>query len=148
MRANNTISGIFLVLISAVIFLPGAVPAVVAAEDERVMVNLDKTDQQLFLIEMRTVLSSVHNILLALDENDMAAVAKAAEQSKSRIKNKSKNLLKKLPPDFKTYSKSVRMGFKQISKAAKSGAGKNRVISLLGEQLGRCVACHGSYRLR
>jgi len=148
MKSISTVTLVFVLVVSVLTVLPVAIAPAAAANNERIMVNLGKKDQRLFLTEMRAALAAIHNILLALDDSDMAAVAEAAQQSKSRIKSKSKELLKKLPPDFKIFSKAVRKGFKQIAKAANSGAGKDKVISLLGDQLGRCVACHATYRLR
>lgn len=139
---------IFLVLFTtAILFIGNVVYAEKQNEDKRIAVNLSENDQRLFLIEMRTVLGAIHKITVALSTNDMKGVAKAAQHSKTRIQSKSKELLKKLPPNFKVFSKSVRKGFKQIAKSAKSGASKDKIISQLSQQLGRCVACHSIYKL-
>jgi len=136
---------LFVVFLGIAILFAGN--AIANEKDTRITVNLNENDQQLFLIEMREVLGSIHRIMIALDGNDMPAVAKAAQQSQSRVKGKSKELLKKLPADFKVFSKSVRKGFMGIAKTAKSSGSKDKIISQLSVQLGRCIACHSIYRL-
>ena len=120
----------------------------VSAEDKRNTVELSVGDKELFLSEMRTVLESIHDIVTALDKNDMNAVAIAASKSKSRINKITEDLSKTLPSNFKVFSKSVQKGFMKIEESAQSDAGKDKVISLLGSQLGRCVACHSIYKLK
>jgi cytochrome c556 len=120
----------------------------VSAEDKRIAVDLSEKDREAFLTEMRVVLESIHDIVTALDKNDMNAVAAAASQSKSRIKKITEGLSKTLPSNFKVFSKSVQKGFTQIEESTQSDAGKDKVISLLGAQLGRCVTCHSIYKLK
>ena len=120
----------------------------VSAEDKRIAVDLGVEDRELFLSEMRTVLESIHDIVTALDKNDMNAVAAAASQSKSRIKKITEDLSKTLPSNFEVFSKSVQKGFMKIEESTQSDAGKDKVISLLGAQLGRCVTCNSIYKLK
>lgn len=129
-------------LISLLVFTSSAL-----AEDKRITVKLNEQDRESFLTEMRIVLESIHDIVAALDKNDMNAVATAASKSKDRIKIKSKDLLKSLPPTFDVFTKSVQKGFMQIEESAQSGANKDKIISLLSDQLGRCVKCHSVYKL-
>jgi len=130
-------------LLSLIIFTTS-----VSAEDKRIAVDLSAEDRAQFLTEMRIVLESIHDIVTALDKNDMNAVATAASQSKDRIKKITEGLSKTLPPNFKTFSKSVQKGFMKIEESTKSDGGKDKVISLLGAQLGRCVTCHSIYKLK
>ena len=78
-----------------------------SAEDKRIAVDLSEKDRESFLTEMRIVLESIHDIVTALDNNDINAVAVAASKSKSRIEIKSKDLLKTLPSNFEVFTKSV-----------------------------------------
>ena len=120
----------------------------VSAEDKRIAVDLSAEDRESFLAEMRIVLESIHDIVTALDKNDMNAVAAVASQSKNRINKITEDLSKTLPSNFKVFSKSVQKGFMQIEESTQSDAGKDKVISLLGAQLGRCVTCHSIYKLK
>jgi len=122
--------------------------ASVSAQDKRATVDLGVKDKELFLSEMRLVLESIHDVVTALDKNDMKAVAETASKSKGRIKKITEDLSKTLPSNFKVFSKSVQKGFTQIEESAQADAGKDKIISLLGAQLGRCVACHSIYKLK
>ena len=132
-----------ILLLSSLIF-----SASVSAEDKRATVDLGVKDKELFLTEMRLVLESIHDVVTAIDKNDMNAVADVASKSKGRIKKITDDLSKTLPSQFKVFSKSVQKGFTQIEESAKTDGGKDKVISLLGAQLGRCVACHSIYKLK
>ena len=130
-------------LLSLIIFTTS-----VSAGDKRNTVDLSMKDNELFLSEMRIVLESIHDVVSALDKNDMKAVAAAASTSKGRINKITEDLSKTLPSNFKTFSKSVQKGFTQIEQSAKTDTGKDKIISLLGAQLGRCVTCHSIYKLK
>jgi hypothetical protein len=118
------------------------------AEDKRKAVELSQADKEVFLSEMNALLKAIQQIVSAVDKKDMKAVAAAASESRKRIPLNSKELLKSLPPNFKVFADSVQQGFAKIEESALSGTGNEKIISLLGDQLGRCVTCHAVFRLK
>jgi len=123
----------------------GATPG----EDERIVLQVNKDEKRFILSEMREMLETVHDIMLALDANNMKSVGEAVKGKgiADMMRNTPKILIAKVPVEFMALGRGMHKGFDDIGEAVAGGAGKDRVISLLGEQLGQCVACHASYQL-
>jgi ribosomal protein L12E/L44/L45/RPP1/RPP2 len=119
------------------------------AEDGRIELGFTKPEKEFALTEMRGLLETVRDIVVALDESDIKAVADAVEGKgvAEMMKNTPKSILAKIPLEFRQLGFAMHTAFEDIGKAAKAGADKNKITSMLGEQLGRCVACHASYKM-
>jgi hypothetical protein len=119
------------------------------AGDDRTVFKTSENERILMLSQMREMQASIHGILLALEKNDMAGVAEAAATSgPSMMKALPMSLRERFPEDFQGLGMSTHKGFAGIAKAAKSGATRDKIISLLGENYGNCIACHSSFQFK
>jgi len=119
-------------------------------EDGRAVINFNEGEVAFTLAEMRGLLETVHDIVLALDDDDMAGVVLAVEGKTvvDAMANTPKSMLAKIPLEFRTLGMSMHGGFEEIgATAAAEGANTAQIVTLLGDQIGRCVACHASYKL-
>ncbi len=129
------------------IFMKGTASA--PSEDGRQAIALLDREKAYVLDEMRGLLETMQGVLLALEENDMKDLAEtAAKSGMVNMKNTPKSLLFKMPMSFKTLGRGMHAGWDKIAEEAQGMGNKDKIISLLGEQLGRCTACHSSYRLK
>ncbi len=120
-----------------------------ANKDTREVLKLTSQQNASVRYEMRRLLASVADIVTALDNNDFKAIEQAARKSGMAMAAQVEVTLKeRLPMQFKKFGKAVHVGFDEIADAALAeGANKDKMISLLGKQLQRCIACHATYRL-
>ncbi len=56
-------------------------------------------------------------------------------------------LAPRLPAAFKQLAQQTHRAFDEIAEAADRGASRDAILTRLAENLGRCVACHASYRV-
>lgn len=116
--------------------------------DERTAISLQGPERDLVLEEMRTMLTSVHGIVAGLSDEDLPRVRQAAQASGAAIAQQvPPALMAKLPLDFKQLGMSVHRGFDELSAAVVQEEPPELILTRLGEQLNRCVACHARYRL-
>ncbi len=134
-----TIAGIGLVL-----FKGGAEKG----EDGRIVLQINMDEKRYVLSRMRVMLETVQEIVVALEENDMDAVAEAVKDRTvaDMMRNTPKILITKVPPEFMILGRAMHSNFEAIGEAARSGAGNKKILSILGEQLGQCAACHATYQ--
>jgi len=116
-------------------------------EADRIQLSVSEKERKFVLKEMRIMLESLQGILMALEANDMAALAEAAGSSGNvMLRALPPALMAKVPKEFRLLAKDSHIIFNSIEIAAKSGAGKNKIITLLSQQLGVCTACHDTYQ--
>ncbi len=118
-------------------------------EDGRTIIKLNKDEQTFVLGEMRGLLEAVQGVVLALDENDMKGVVSAvAGKGLEDLKGGTPMaIMVKVPQGFRQLGRAMHQGFSDIRAAAKNGDGRDKVLKMLGDQLGRCTACHASFQL-
>jgi len=119
-------------------------------EDGRAVIDFNQGEVDFTLEEMRGLLETVHDIVLALDGDDMAGVADAVDGKgvAEAMANTPKSILAKIPLEFRTLGMAMHGGFEEIGTAAAAeDADTGKIVELLGDQIGRCVACHASYKL-
>ncbi len=132
--------------IASLILLTGSLNA---AEESRTLLNLNASEAANLRSEMRALLVSLSEVLAAMDENDLAGVEAAARKSGMVMVGQVEVSLKeKLTKPFIMLGKSVHVGFDDIADAARDGASRDDLISLLSEQTNRCTTCHSSYGLQ
>ncbi len=116
---------------------------------DRIELSVSAPERKFVLKEMRLMLESLQGILMALEAKDMAALAEAAGSSGSvMLRALPPTLMAKVPKEFRVLARDSHIIFSEIENAAKSGAGNNRIIGLLSEQLGACTACHDMYQFK
>jgi len=100
------------------------------------------------LDEMRALLAGSQQIVAALARDDMAAVAAAARPLGMGMARKAENHLgAALPRDFMRQGMAVHQDFDRIADDAEARKDPRLTLRQLGETMGRCVACHASFRI-
>ncbi len=122
---------------------------VTASDDDRKAIVLTDGEKSFVLSEMRGLLETMQGVLLAWEEGDMKELAATARKSGMvDMRNAPKSLMLKMPMGFKTLGHGMHGGWDAIADEAEAMGDKNKIISLLSEQLGRCTACHSGYKLK
>ena len=118
------------------------------ADDGRAEILLSTADRDLVLAEMRMFLSSVQGITLALTRDDLGRVAEEARSmGLAAAAQVPASLMQALPLEFKTLGRSVHADFDQLALDAEQLGDPEHSLRQLGDILGKCVACHATYRL-
>jgi hypothetical protein len=118
--------------------------AVPASPDPRAAVTLPAHASDAVLAEMRTMLGSVHEVLLALPSEDTAAVRAAAARSGTAMAV-DPELERLLPEEFLRLGLRAHAGFDTLARDA--GAPRDTVLARLGGITSQCVTCHAAYRI-
>ena len=115
--------------------------------DGRAEVALAPEDRDLVLAEMRTFLSAVQGITVALTKEELQTVAQQARAvGAAAIGQVPPSLMQALPLEFKTLGRSVHADFDQLALDAEQLGDPEYSLRQLGDILGKCVACHAAYR--
>ena len=118
----------------------------VTASDGRQALLLEPGERDLVLLEMRTFLHSVQQIIASGD--DMDQVVTAAKTVGAAAQNGvPASLVKKLPLEFKQLGFDTHQKFDQLALDAASFGGRDEVLQQLSELMKNCVACHSVYRI-
>ena len=114
--------------------------------DTRERVRLTSTEKDRILLEMRTMLHSLSEIMQGLVANDLVKAEKAARTSEV-APAVDPSLEKKLPPDFLQLAIRTHKRFGGLADAIKAGATRDAVLRRLAAVTANCVTCHDTYRL-
>lgn len=116
--------------------------------DGRTAVLLQNGERDFVLTEMRSLLTAVRTIIVALAAGDTAKVAQAARAvGMAEAHDRAPALLAKLPLDFKKLAMNLHGGFDALAAAAEAGEPMPALHGRLVEQLDRCITCHESFRI-
>jgi len=117
--------------------------------DSRLVMNLSKPQRNHILGEMRSLLTGTQNILAALADDDMAAVAKHAKALGFNMKHKAENPLHDvLPKEFMQLGMSMHKDFDLIAADAESLKDLTHTLQQLSATMGKCTACHATYQIQ
>lgn len=117
------------------------------AGDGREEIVLEAEERDLVLAEMRTFLSAVQGITIALTQDDLQAVAQHARTvGAAAVGQIPAGLMQALPLEFKTLGRDVHTDFDQLALDAEQLGNRDHALRQLGDILGQCVACHARYR--
>lgn len=117
--------------------------------DGRIAIELDPSERDLLLVEMRNFLISVNGIVggLSEDEINVATIAAAARKSgKAVATSVPPTLMAKLPMEFKQQGFAVHGAFDELAVAVEQGEDREMILMRLNDQLNRCSACHAGYK--
>ncbi|MBF0562346.1 MAG: hypothetical protein HQL37_10055 [Alphaproteobacteria bacterium] len=129
-----------------VMFMRGHVES---SPDGRVAVILNADERDLILKEMRGMLAAVDTTLLAMANNNRAAIQESARTvGMASMRDVPPALLLKLPMAFKQLGHGIHSGFDDLAAAAAQGETNEKLLDRVGNLLSQCVACHGAYRFR
>jgi hypothetical protein len=117
--------------------------------DGRMAVLLAPAERDLVLAEMRGFVAGLQQVSAALARDDMQAVASAAKGLGMGMSHEvPPALIAKLPLEFKRLGFATHADFDQIAQDATDLGDPKHTLEQLGGTLGRCVACHSTYRLK
>ncbi|SJM91657.1 hypothetical protein [Crenothrix polyspora] len=117
--------------------------------DNRQILSLNEPQRNHVLGEMRGLLAGTQNILTALANNDMVAVAQAASPlGLGMAHNAEKHLHGVLPKEFMQMGMSLHKDFDQIAADAESLKNPKHTLQQLSAAMGKCTACHAAYQIR
>ena len=142
------LSPIFFALVFTFNALPALAENKAPAIDKREMLVLTPMQREHVLGEMRALLSGVQNILGALAEDDMKAVADIARPLGRSMAGKAEDHLKGvLPKHFMQLGMAAHEDFDTIAALAESGADSKAVLGALSRSMNKCQACHANYQI-
>ena len=120
----------------------------VHAEDTRIPVQLNETEHEFVLAEMRGFVESLQLVMSGLAVDDMKTVADAAKKSgKATANNAPKTLGGKFPSAFAALGGATHQLWDELAAEAEDMGGKRELLKKLSVLLNNCVTCHASYRL-
>lgn len=120
---------------------------VTQAEDNRVAIQLTKSERDLVLFEMRVFLQSVQQITSGIANDDLPGVASAARKSgKDAAVAVPGTLIGKLPVGFKKLGFDTHAKFDALALDAEQLGDGSHSLSQLNALLENCVSCHAAFR--
>lgn len=141
-------SPLFFVLVLIFCALPALAENKAPAFDKREVLVLTPMQREHVLAEMCALLSGVQNILGALAEDDIKAVADIARPLGRSMAGKAEDHLKGvLPKHFMQLGMDVHHDFDSIAALAESGADGKAILSELSRSMKKCQACHAHYQI-
>ena len=114
--------------------------------DSRTLLALPAEAVEAVRTEMRTMLSSLHDIHLGLATNDTARVHRAAAAS-GLAAAADPALEPLLPPAFLSLGVATHAAFDSLALAVVGAAPRDSLLANLPRVTGNCVSCHATYRL-
>jgi hypothetical protein len=114
--------------------------------DSRTLLTLPVDAAEAVRTEMRTMLSSLHDIHLGLATSDTARVHRAAVAS-GLAAAADPALEPLLPAEFLSLGVATHTGFDSLALAVAGGAPRDSLLARLPGITANCVSCHATYRL-
>ena len=115
--------------------------------DGRMAINLDASERDLVLEEMRGFLVSVQQIAMGISEDDMEHVVEYARKAGSSAQGEvPAALIGKLPLSFKKLGFDTHSRFDTLALDAESLGDSGHALNQLTTLMENCVACHAVYR--
>ncbi len=117
--------------------------------DSRTAIMLAPGERAMILSEMRGLLAGVHDILDAINRNDMKQVASTARGVGTAFAaDVNPAIMAKLPLPFKQLGMSVHHDMDDLATAADSGKPAAALQAMLTNTMTKCVACHSAWQLK
>ncbi len=117
--------------------------------DSRTAIMLAPGERAMILSEMRGLLAGVHDILDAINRNDMKQVASTARGVGTAFAaDVNPAIMAKLPLPFKQLGMSVHHDMDDLATAADSGKPAAELQTMLTNPMTKCVACHSAWQLK
>lgn len=116
--------------------------------DGRLSLQLEASERDLILTEMRAFLESVQNITSGLSSDRMELVVGSARSSGAAAQQAvPASLIGKLPLEFKKLGFDTHRKFDELALDAEQLGDKEHTLSQLSVLMQNCVACHAAYRV-
>jgi len=119
-----------------------------AASDPRTTIRVTAAEREVVREVMRANVVSLHAVLQAQADGDLAAVARHAREASVTPGPAARmdSLKQKLPPQWRDMGRQVHVTFAAIADRATT-EGTAVVTAQLAQNMAACVACHSSFRL-
>jgi len=139
----------------------------VPTQDARVAITMPVSERDLFLAEMRGLLTAVNGMLRGLAARDTALLRAAAVQGgmtgmlhdgagrrgmgaamagRGRMMGMGRGMGAAVPEGFRTLYHATRFGFDSLAERITRGVAADTVVSRLAMLTNNCIACHATYR--
>ncbi len=116
--------------------------------DGRTPILMSADEKEHVLGEMRGLLEAVQAIVEGIVEEDLASVAENAHAvGMSSTGGETAALIAKLPLEFKQLGMGTHQAFDDLGNEATDMGDADIVLSMLGDLLLNCTACHQMYRV-
>ncbi len=134
--------------IGGAVYKFGFVGSTRPASDGRLALQLTTTERNLVLAEMRDFLVATQNILMATNNDDMAAAVSAARKVGMAAQTAvPASLVAKLPLEFKKLGFGTHTKFDQLALDAEQLGDPGHTREQLATLMQNCLACHASYSI-
>lgn len=115
--------------------------------DTRTPIPMTGDAREQVLREMRHFLEGVATITDALSREDMETVARTARGlGMAAAGGMPPEVRHQLPRDFRTMGRETHLAFDELALDAEQLGDADHSLKQLGNALGRCIACHRSFR--
>ncbi len=142
-----SITGVLLVVIIGMGYKFIIQGNVAQLDDNRVAIQLTKSERDLVLTEMRIFLQSVQQITNGISNDELTLAADSARQSGSSAQIAVPGtLIGKLPIGFKKLGFDTHAKFDELALDAEQLGDSGHTLSQLNSLLENCVSCHAAYR--
>ncbi|KRT55215.1 hypothetical protein [endosymbiont of Ridgeia piscesae] len=143
-----TITALLLVAILGMAYKFIIQGSVEQASDGRLSLQLETTERDLVLGEMRAFLVAVQQINEGIVQDDMKKVADAARKvGRAAQEAVPGSLMGKLPLEFKKLGFDTHTKFDSLALDAEQFGDKEQTLGALVELMQNCIACHAGYRI-
>jgi antitoxin component of RelBE/YafQ-DinJ toxin-antitoxin module len=119
------------------------------AEDNRLPIEVTVPQQEMVLEEMRDYVAALQEITGGLAVSDFNKVAEAATRmGRGRMVGERMEMARQLPEQFRMMGMSEHDDFDAIARDAIDLQDKDHTLEQVSAALGKCVACHATFRLQ
>jgi cytochrome c556 len=116
------------------------------AADERHDLQLTPDERAEFLAEMRTMLSSIQDIVRGIGTANRALITEAAQRSGNRLSRSTPESIRaKLPQAFRELGGPTHLAFEEIAIRAQTDE-MDSLARDTADLMNRCIACHAAFR--
>ncbi len=118
------------------------------SSDGRLAIQLDASERDLVLREMRTFLATIQQITQGITEDNMELVGESARKVGSAAQGEVPGtLIGKLPMEFKRLGFDTHTKFDQLAMDAEDLGDGSHTLGQLSTLIQNCVSCHAAYRI-
>jgi hypothetical protein len=114
--------------------------------DNRMVIQVTKSERNQVLVEMREFLHGLHNIQHAIGRKDMKSLAVTARPMGPLLDRTPASLKEKLPEEFTQLAIAQNEAFLSLAKMAENKADVGDLLEQTAEIITYCSGCHDAYR--
>jgi hypothetical protein len=139
---------ILMLILGAVLFKFMIQGSTIKSSDNRLSLQINESERNLVLSEMRQFLEAVQQITTAISNEDMNAIVTSARSvGMGAQQGVPTSLMGKLPLEFKKLGFDTHTKFDSLALDAEQLGDPQHTLEQLSELMKNCVACHAVYRI-